>query len=145
MAMLCADEFSDLDINRVVKMCLIHDFGEAVTGDIPSFYKTESDEQNEERAINSLLSSLPEPYRSEFQMLFDEMREMKTDEARLFKALDNMEAVLSHNEADLSTWIPFEYEENLIYGETNAQWSEWTKTLREELKKDSIEKLKRNN
>ena len=145
MALLCADEYPDLDINKVIKMCLIHDFGEAVTGDIPSFYKTESDEQKEELAIESLLSSLPEPYKTELSELFDEMSEMKTAEAKLFKALDNMEAVVSHNEADLSTWIPFEYEENLVYGEDNAQWSEWTKALREELKKDSIEKIKRNN
>ena len=39
MALLCADEFPKLDIDKVVKMCLIHDFGEAVTGDIPSFFK----------------------------------------------------------------------------------------------------------
>ncbi len=145
MAMLCADEYPDLDINKIVKMCLIHDFGEAITGDIPSFYKTESDEAKEEKAIANLLSTLPEPYKTEFSYLFVEMDEMKTNEAKLFKALDKMEAVVSHNEADLSTWIPFEYEENLVHGEENSQWSEWTKTLREELKKDSIEKIKRNN
>ena len=145
MALLCADEYPKLDINKVVKMCLIHDFGEAITGDIPSFYKTETDEMKEEKAIDNILASLPEPYNTEFSQLFDEMSEMKTDEAKLFKALDNMEAVVSHNEADLSTWIPFEFEENLVYGEANSQWSEWTKALREELKKDSIEKIKRNN
>jgi putative hydrolase of HD superfamily len=69
------------------------------------------------------------------------MNEMKTDEAKLFKALDNMEAVVSHNEADISTWIPLEYTENLIYGEQNCQWSEWTKNLRAQLKKDSEEKI----
>ena len=74
-------------------------------------------------------------------ILFTEMNEMKTDEAKLFKALDNMEAVVSHNEADISTWIPLEYTENLIYGEQNCQWSEWTKNLRAQLKKDSEEKI----
>ena len=66
---------------------------------------------------------------------------MKTDEARLFKALDNLEAVLSHNEADISTWLPREYEENLTYGTKNCEWSEWTKMLRDELMKDSEQKI----
>ena len=42
MAMLCADEYPELDINKVIKMCLIHDFGEAVTSDITAFLKTSS-------------------------------------------------------------------------------------------------------
>ena len=45
MAMLCTDEYPNLDINKVIKMCLIHDFGEAVTGDIPAFLKNEEDER----------------------------------------------------------------------------------------------------
>ena len=141
MALLCADEYPTLDINKLIKMCLIHDFGEAITGDIPSFLKTEKDENKEDDAISSLLSMLPEKTASELKALFCEMNEMKTDEAKLFKALDNMEAVVSHNEADISTWIPLEYTENLIYGEQNCQWSEWTKNLRAQLKKDSEEKI----
>lgn len=141
MAMLCADEYPDIDINRVVRMCLIHDFGEAVTGDVPSFYKTEQNERDEAEALASLLSTLPECYKSEFTDLFTEMEALETKEARLFKALDNMEAVISHNEADISTWLPLEHTENLVYGEKNAQWSEWTRELRQLLKEDSEKKL----
>ena len=143
MAMLCADEYPDLDINKVIKMCLVHDFGEAVTGDIPSFYKTEAHEEEEARAVHELLSSLPQPYCDELIALFTEMDALESPEAKLFKALDNMEAVVSHNEADISTWIPFEYNENLVYGEANAQWSAWTRGLRAQLKADSVAKLER--
>ena len=141
MAMLCADEYPDLDISKVIVMCLIHDWGEAITGDIPSFYKTESHEKNEQQAIDQLLDQLPVDFRTRFAALFEEMSELQTSEAKLFKALDNMEAVLSHNEAPFSTWIACEYEENLIYGETNASWSEWTQELRRELKADSQKKI----
>ncbi len=141
MAMLCADEYPDLDMNKVIKMCLIHDFGEAITGDIPSFYKTEENEADEERAVEELLSTLPKSLGDELKALFAEMNAKETPEAKLFKALDNMEAVVSHNEADLSTWIPFEYEENLVYGAENAEWSPWTKALREQLREDSIRKI----
>ena len=57
--MLCADEYPELDINKVIKMCLIHDFGEAITGDIPSFWKTEQHEADENIAVAHLLSLLP--------------------------------------------------------------------------------------
>ena len=42
--------------------------------------------------------------RAELAELFAEMKERKTTEAKLYKALDKMEAVIQHNEADISTW-----------------------------------------
>ena len=44
MAFLLRDEFPGLDMEKVLHMCIIHDWGEAVTGDIPTFLKTEADE-----------------------------------------------------------------------------------------------------
>jgi len=142
MAMLCADEYPELDINKVIKMCLIHDFGEAITGDIPSFWKTKHHEAEENIAVAHLLSMLPATHADELTQLFAEMNEMQTPEAKLYKALDNLEGVLSHNEAPISTWIEREYTENLTYGEQNCEWSEWTKQLRKTLKEDSVEKIK---
>ena len=141
MAMLCADEYPELDINKVIKMCLVHDFGEAITGDIPAFLKTRQNEIDEDDAVVNLLSELPNDFCKEFQLLFDEMNARETSEAKLFKSLDNLEALISHNEADISTWLPREYEENLTYGQNNCEWSEWTKELRVEIKKESLQKI----
>ena len=143
MAMLCADEYPHLDINKVIKMSLIHDLGEAITGDIPAFNKTENDRIEEEKAVLDLLSKLPENYCEEFTVLFAEMKKKETLEAKLLKSLDNLEALISHNEADLSTWLPREYEENLTYGQENCEWSAWIKELKEEIKNDSIAKLQK--
>jgi len=143
MAMLCADEYPGLDIGKVIRMCLVHDFGEAITGDIPAFLKTAAHESEEEKAVHSLLSGLPEEQAQELTALFDEMNALQSDEARLFKALDNMEALISHNEADIATWLPREYEENLSDGQKNVEWSPWTKALKEEIKKDSLEKIQK--
>ena len=143
MALLCADEYPGLDMVKVLKMCLIHDFGEAVTGDIPSFYKTSDHEQTEARAVRELVSSLPPHMAAEFIALYDEMDALATPEAKLFKALDNMEAVVSHNEASLDTWIPLEFTENLVYGESAAAFSDWTRGLRAELRRESEEKVAR--
>ena len=139
--MLCADEYPDLDINKVIKMCLVHDFGETLTGDIAAFYKTEAHEEKEEKALETVLQQLPDNYRKELSILFNEMEEMNSPEAKLYKSLDNLEAVISHNEASISTWIPLEFEENLTYGEANCKWSEWTKQLREVLKQDTLDKI----
>lgn len=141
MAMLCADEYPELDINKVIKMCLIHDFGEAITGDIPAFLKTAQNELDEDVAVTKLLSVLPADIQTELQSLFDEMNARETPEAKLFKSLDNLEALVSHNEADISTWLPREYEENLTYGQKNCEWSDWVKVLKAEIKKDSFEKI----
>ena len=54
MAMLCIDDYPELDINKVIKMCLIHDFGEAITGDIPAFLKTAQNELDENVAVEKL-------------------------------------------------------------------------------------------
>lgn len=141
MALLCADAFPTVDIHKVVTMCLIHDLGEAVTGDIPAFQKNEEHEREEAQAIEWLLCGLPEPYQTNWKQLFAEMNARESEEAKLYKALDNMEAILSHNEAPLSTWLPREFEENLTYGERNVAWSEWTAALKNALNEESRRKI----
>jgi len=141
MVLLCSEEYPELDMNKVIKMCIIHDFGEAITGDIPSFFKNEEHEDKEDDAIDKLLTHLPKEKAKEFKLLFDEMDAMETQEAKLVKALDNMEAVVSHNEAPIDTWIPLEYEENLRYGNETAAFSPWTRRLREVLREDSLKKI----
>ncbi len=141
LAMLCADEYPDLDMDKVIRMCLVHDLGEALTGDVPSFEKTEQNEMTEAEAWSTLLSLLPEPYASEFGALYAEMEAKQTPEAQLYKALDNMEAVLSHNEASLDTWIPLEYTLNLTYGEENAAFSPYTRELRAALAAQTKQKI----
>ncbi|MCL2080352.1 MAG: HD domain-containing protein [Oscillospiraceae bacterium] len=141
MALLVADEFKEIDICKVVKMCLIHDLGEAITGDVPSFYKTDEHTKKEEAAIAHLLSQLPKSISSEFRELFLEMSLLVTPEAKLYKALDRMEAIIAHNEAPIDTWLPLEYSENLVYGDENVKHSEYLTLLKEEIKKDTRKKI----
>lgn len=142
MAMLLEDEeeFKDLDINKVLRMCLIHDFGEAVTGDIPAFIKTEEDTREEEKAVDRLIGTLPVSERTRFAALFEEMDALETEEAKLYRFLDRAEAVIQHNEADLSTWLPLEYDLQKSYGTEEAEAFEWTKELRKEMLRDTERK-----
>lgn len=115
MAYFLGDEFPQADMDKVIRMCLIHDLGEAFTGDIPSFEKSGGDEAREEALLHDWVKSLPEPYCREMEELYREMAELETVEAKLFKAIDGMEAVVQHNESDLASWLPLEYELNQTY------------------------------
>ena len=110
MAYFVKDEFPGLDMDRVIQMCLFHDFGEAFTGDIPAFEKKEADSERETGLINDWLSTLSSPYREELFSLFEEMEAQETAESRLYHAMDKIEALIQHDEADIATWLPLEYE-----------------------------------
>ncbi len=139
MAMLVADEFPEADIDRVIRMCLVHDIGEAVTGDIPTFVKTDADRVVEGKEVEALIGGLPAPWPETLGALFDEMEAQQTLEAKLYKALDRMEAIQSHNESDPATWLPLEYELNLTYGEANAAFHPYLKNLRAEMRRETEE------
>ena len=141
MAYFVKDEFPEADMDKVIRMCLIHDLGEAFTGDIPSFLKTQSDEEREETLLDSWVASLPSPLREEMAALYREMGERKTLEARIYKAMDSLEAVIQHNESDLATWTENEYELNRHYGEDKVAFSDYLIGLRKAIREDTEEKL----
>ncbi len=140
-ALFLRDEFPALDIDRVIRMCLIHDLGECFTGDIPSFLKSGGDEERERSALETWVASLPAPYSVELKTLYAEMDALETDEARLYKALDKLEAVIQHNESDIATWLPREYELNLTYADENVAFSDYLKRLREEVRRETRDKI----
>ena len=143
MAMLLSgeEEFRSVDMNKVIRMCLIHDLGEAFTGDIPAFWKAQEDTDIEDELFQSWVESFPVPCRTEWKDLLSEMDAMDTVEARVYKALDKLEAVISHNESDIRTWIPLEYDLQLTYGAENVQFSEYLKDLKAEIDKWTREKI----
>lgn len=143
MAFFLRDEFPEADMDRVVRMCLIHDLGEAFTGDIPTFEKTEADEQREETLLDAWVASLPSPYREEMAALYREMAERRTPEARIYKALDGLEALIQHNESALSTWSENEHALNLHYADDRVGFSPCLSALREAIREDTIEKIHR--
>ena len=124
-----------------MKMCLIHDLGEAFTGDVPTFEKTEKDEEKEALLLNEWVKQLPEPFAKEMQELYREMEERQTLEARIYKALDNLEALIQHNESDISTWIPLEYDLQMTYGNDKVKFSEYLTRLRDQVRDDSKRKI----
>ncbi len=143
MAFFMRDEFEDVDMDKVIRMCIIHDLGEVFTGDIPTFLKTNSNEETEENLLTSWVNTLPEKYRDEMLSLYDEMSLRESKEAKVYKAIDSLEALIQHNISDLSTWIPREYELNKTYADDKVAFSDYLKELREEIRKDTFEKIEK--
>jgi len=141
MAYLMKDEFPEADMDKVIKMCLIHDLGEAFTGDIPSFLKTADDEKREDSLLAQWVGTLPPALSAEMTALYDEMVQRQTLEARIFKAIDGMEAVIQHNASDLSTWIPHEYQLNLTYADDKVAFSPYLTELRQAIREVTLQKL----
>ena len=141
MAFFMRDEFPEADMDKVMRMCIIHDLGEAFTGDIPAFEKTDRDEENEKKLLNDWINSLPKNYAEEMTSLYEEMAKRETVEAKIYKAIDGLEALVQHNISDLSTWIPMEYELNKVYADDKVEFSDYLKALREEIRKDTLKKI----
>lgn len=141
MAFLLRSEFPQADMDKVIRMCLIHDLGECFTGDIPTFLKTAKDNEIEESLLGRWIGSLPEGPAGEMQALLAEMEAQQTLEARIYKALDKLEAVIQHNESPIDTWADNEYELNKTYAFDTVAFSDWLTRLRKEILKDTLVKI----
>lgn len=140
-AFFLEDEFPDVQMDRVIRMCLIHDLGECFTGDIPSFEKSDADTQLEDQLYFTWVNTLPEVLRLEMQDLLSEMDALQTTEAKLYKALDKLEAVIQHNESPLDTWIPLEYDLNRTYAKEQVVFSDYLIELRKAILDETNEKI----
>ena len=127
MAMLVAPEFPDVDASRLVRMCLVHDLGEAIGGDIPAPEQArrradgalEGKSAAERRDLLTLVHPLPPSLRDEVVGLWDEYESAGTPTAKLAKALDKLETILQHTQG---TNPPgFDYRFNLGYGREHTE------------------------
>ena len=141
IALLLMDEFEEVDMNKVIRMCIIHDLGECFTQDIPAFAKNQDHRDKEEQILIQWLNSFPTYQAQAFKALFVEMSERQSLEAKVYKAIDSLEALIQHNFSDLSTWSENELDFNLHYGDDKVEFSPYFTTLREAIRQDMLEKI----
>ena len=117
MAMVLYGRAEDIDLARLLKMCLIHDLGEAIGGDVPAPAQVAgSPKAGQERAdLLSLVEPLPAAGRREILELWDEYEAASSPEARLAKGLDKLETILQHTQGRNPD--DFDYAFNLDYGQ----------------------------
>ena len=95
----------------------------------------------EEALLSRWVDSLPEPVCTEMRTLYAEMAALQTTEAKIYKALDKMEASVQHNESAIATWEPQEYALNLTYGVEQSQFSPYMQALREAIRQETLRKM----
>lgn len=116
MAITFEEELGDLDFVRVLKMCVIHDLGEALHGDVPAIeqHAHPNRSEQERRDLVTLTRELDASTGAGILSLWDEYERAASPEARAVKALDKLETLLQHNQGKNPG--NFDYEFNLGYG-----------------------------
>ncbi len=116
MSLVFEQNFPEIDHAKLVKMCIIHDLGEAIGGDIPAIEQEAgtSKAPEERKDLQTLLQLLPGRVQRPILELWDEYEEAATPEAKLAKGLDKLETILQHNQGKNPP--DFDYRFNLEYG-----------------------------
>ncbi len=116
MALTFEDELAGLDMTKVLKMCVIHDLGEAIHGDIPAVSTDRHAEKagQEREDLLLLMDSLDEPLKHSILALWEDYENAVSPEAKAVKALDKLETILQHNQGKNPS--DFDYRFNLSYG-----------------------------
>ncbi|WP_114945755.1 HD domain-containing protein [Microvirga calopogonii] len=120
MALVFSDEFENIDLLHLIKLCIVHDLGEALSGDIPAVLQTEGfDKSAQERAdLDILTKALHPEKRAEILALWEEYEAASSPEAILAKGLDKLETILQHNQG--RNPADFDYAFNLGYGQKHT-------------------------
>lgn len=116
MSLVFEENFPDINYSKLVKMCIIHDLGEAIGGDIPAIEQEagKSKAAEERQDLLTLLQPLPGRVQKHVVELWDEYEEAASPEAKLAKGLDKLETIMQHNQGKNPP--DFDYRFNLEYG-----------------------------
>ena len=134
----------DVDVEKCLKMAIIHDLVEAEAGDVPTFASEEERAQKvirEEQAIANIKSSLGNETGNEIFSLWHELENKETYEAKFVNSLDKLEVLIQHNEADISTWIPWEYESGLQAAYPHCEFDSFMSKISNKIKADCKAKI----
>ena len=108
----------EVDITKVMLMCLIHDIVEIDAGDTYAY-----DEENlrtqkarEDAAKERIFSILPDDQKEELTALFDEFEAYETPEARFAHSLDNLQPLMLNNSNGGADWVEHGVTASTIYG-----------------------------
>ena len=116
LAIMFSGNLEGVDLLRLIKICIVHDLGEAISGYVPAVDQRPGDDraERERTDLMTLCTPLPDDLKTEIMSLWDEYAAASSPEAVMAKGLDKIETMLTHstgkNPAD------FDYGFNLNYG-----------------------------
>lgn len=133
-----------VDLLKLLKMLLIHDLGEAVSGDIPSFNKNEASKSHiktELQGLRQIINHLPSPLQQEITELFIECENIQTDTAKVAKAIDRFEALMQHNLIPITTWEQGDFDIQPYYQDQHFNFDPFIRQLKNYIDNLSMQKI----
>lgn len=108
----------EVDIARVMLMCLIHDIVEIDAGDTYAYDEegVKTQKAREDAAKERIFSLLPEDQKTELTALFDEFEEYNSPEAKYAHAMDNFQPLILNNSNGGGDWKEHGVSEETVYG-----------------------------
>ncbi|MHA4989222.1 HD domain-containing protein [Cetobacterium somerae] len=98
----------EVDLEKALKMILIHDLVEIYAGDTPAFGEIRPDKADDElKAAVKLFSLLPDDQREEFLNLWVEFEECESNEAKFANVCDRYQGFMQNLTSDGHTWKKF--------------------------------------
>lgn len=145
MAMVLHRELDfEVQIDQVLIMILVHDIAEVLAGDYHAFKDVPTDKHEQElSALKTLTKDLPTQTTDELLELWLEFEDRATPEAKFAVALDKLEVLIQHNEADISTWDEKEYDFNYYYAYDKVEFSKVLTLFRDLVFEETAEKVEK--
>ena len=145
MAIVLAGHANEpIDLEKVMKMVLIHDIVEIDSGDVFAYDTTKSHDNFDEelKAARRIFGILPKEQAEEFINLWIEFEEMKTPESKFARALDRLEPLLQNASNNGGTWREFDVKYDKVIEKKKAikDGSEELWKFAENLIDESVEK-----
>lgn len=98
----------EVDLEKSLKMILIHDLVEIYAGDTPAFGEVRPDKADDElKAAVKLFSLLPDDQKEEFLNLWIEFEECESNEAKFANVCDRYQGFMQNLTSDGHTWKKF--------------------------------------
>ena len=107
----------DVDIAKVMLMCLIHDIVEIDAGDTYAYDEVnlQTQKEREEAAKERIFSILPTEQKEELIALFDELEAYETPESKFAHAMDNLQPLMLNNSNGGSDWQEHQVSAEQVY------------------------------
>ena len=108
----------EVDIAKVMLMCLIHDIVEIEAGDTYTYDEEakKTQKSREDAAKEKIYSLLPKDQKRELIALFDEFEAYETAEAKFAHAMDNLQPLILNNSNDGGDWKGHDVSAEQVYG-----------------------------
>ena len=134
-----------VDKLKSLKMILVHDLGEAILGDIPAFEKSnrqETKHTDEKKAITKIAFTLTnKKVANEIVSLWEEFEVGISNEAKFAVAMDKIEVLIQHNNADIKSWADGDFNNSPYYHDDKFDFDGFMRSFKDRVDRDTMEKV----